>query len=84
MNTEGYQPARFRPYHSPAKKLDGTVLPIGEVDTEIVYVRPTRRTFSDSHRYELGCNATQFVEVHPDQVLPGYGDLICEHELLTD
>jgi len=82
----GWQPARFKPVH---KEIVGkpdwiTEVEYAELKRRVLRVRPSDRKFNPSDMREIGCDAEKFYSVHPEDIMPGCGDLICEHEILTD
>lgn len=77
-----WQPARCRPVHRFDPRTH--TVPIDDLKARSIRVRPTTRQYYPEEREILGCDASKFYEVHPQDCFEGCGDLICEHELLTD
>lgn len=73
-----WQPARCNPVHGIMRTK------YEEVRRRHIRIRPTLREYYPEEREELGCDAQKFYEVHPDDCFEGCGDLLCEHEILTD
>jgi hypothetical protein len=76
-----WQPARMKMVHG---AYDVPVEELEELRRLTLRIRPTKRQFYPKDRLKLGCDAIQFYEVHPEDIPPGCGDLLCEHEILTD
>jgi hypothetical protein len=79
MNDD-WQPARLRFVHK--RPADADPRDWWSSATKIVRVRQSAIKSSERYR-ELGCDATQFFDVHPKDC--GCQEaIICEHEILTD
>jgi hypothetical protein len=81
-----WQPARIRKYHqvelSPFYAGDEAM---SALRSKVVRVRPTSQHLTLGWHETVGCPVgSQMYQIHPEDCAPQSGDLICEHEILTD
>lgn len=83
-----WQPARIIRVHSHAESLQNEYIGI-EQHKKLMrrVVRVRQRNVGPNALRELramGCTAAKFYEIHPADTLPEGGNIVCEHEILTD
>jgi hypothetical protein len=85
-----WQPARVKSYHRQFSTQSRNYVPQEEADIverKVVRVKPisTFECINAIADYRAdGCDATRFFILHPDDCIPGAGQIVCEHEVFTD
>jgi hypothetical protein len=84
-----WQPARLILFHYSLAELNVDGEPIEQIELLLKKVVRVRLFPEISEVCKLpwrivGCAAERFYKIHPQDRDPGCGDIVCEHEVLTD
>lgn len=77
-----WQPARVRNFHEAIADPDISGFP--EIFRKVIRIRPFTGIVAIQDFRNMGCDAEKFYEVHPKDRGRNMGQLVCEHEILTD